>query len=38
MSQVKNEPSNRNPVICAVREQLEHRARWLSLLCDEAQK
>ena len=24
MSQIKNEPSNRNPVICAVREQLEH--------------
>ena len=32
MSQVKNEPSNRNPVICAVREQLEHRALWLYLL------
>ena len=38
MSQIKNEPSNRNPVICAVREQLEHRALWLYLLCDEAQK
>lgn len=38
MSQIKNEPSNRNPVICAVREQLEHRALWPYLLCDEAQK
>ncbi len=38
MSIVKNEAKNKNPVIAAVREQLEHRATWLYLLCDEAQR
>ena len=35
---VKNEAKIKNPLIVAVREQLEHRATWLYLLCDEAQK
>ena len=35
MSIVKNEAKNKNPVIAAVREQLEHRATWLYLLCDD---
>lgn len=35
---VKNEPKIKNPLITAVREQLEHRAHWLYLLCDEAGK
>lgn len=38
MSKVKNDAKIRNPIIVAVREQLEHRATWLYLLCDEAQK
>lgn len=38
MSKVKNEPRVKNPIIKAVREQLEHRALWLYLLCDEAGK
>lgn len=38
MSKVKNEPKIKNPIIVAVREQLEHRATWLWLLCDEARK
>ncbi len=38
MSNVKNEPKIKNPVIKAVREQLEHRALWMYLLCDEAGK
>lgn len=38
MSIVKNEASIKNPIIAAVREQLEHRATWLYLLCDEAGK
>ncbi len=38
MSCVKNDPKHNNPVITAVREQLEHRATWLYLLCDEAKK
>ena len=38
MSKVKNEAKIKNPLIVAVREQLEHRATWLYLLCDEAQK
>lgn len=38
MSIVKNEASIKNPIIKAVREQLEHRAFWLYLLCDEAGK
>lgn len=35
---VKNEPKIKNKLITAVREQLEHRALWLYLLCDEAGK
>ena len=38
VSIVKNEAKSKNPVIVAVREQLEHRATWLYLLCDEAQR
>ena len=38
MSCVKNEPKNKNPLIKAVREQLEHRALWMYLICDEARK
>jgi len=38
MSQIKNEPRIKNPLIRAVREQLEHRALWMYLLCDEAEK
>lgn len=38
MSTIKNEAKIKNPLICAVREQLEHRALWLHLLCDEAEK
>ncbi len=38
MSKVKNEAKIKNPIIVAVREQLEHRATWLYLLCDEAKK
>lgn len=38
MSIVKNLPSIKNPIIRAVREQLGHRAFWLYLLCDEAEK
>lgn len=38
MSKVKNDAKIKNPIICAVREQLEHRAYWLYLLCDEAGK
>lgn len=38
MSKVKNEASIKNPLVVAVREQLEHRAYWLYLLCDEAKK
>lgn len=38
MSIVKNEAKIKNPLIVAVREQLEHRAHWLYLLCDEAGK
>lgn len=35
---IKNEPRIKNPLIVAVREQLEHRALWMYLLCDEAKK
>lgn len=35
MSNVYNEASMKNPIIRAVREQLEHRALWLYLLCRE---
>ena len=38
MSNVKNDAKIKNPIITAVREQLEHRALWLYLLCDEAGK
>lgn len=38
MSVVKNTPSIKNPLIRAVRDQLGHRALWLHLLCDEAEK
>ena len=38
MSKVKNDAKIKNPLIVAVREQLEHRAYWLYLLCDEAGK
>ena len=38
MSKVKNEPKIKNPIIAAVREQLEHRALWLYYLTDEAKK
>jgi hypothetical protein len=38
MSQIKNEPRIKNPLVRAVREQLEHRALWMYLLCDEATK
>lgn len=38
MSKVKNEASIKNPLVKAVREQLEHRALWMYLLCDEAGK
>ena len=38
MSNIKNEARIKNPLIVAVREQLEHRALWLYLLCDEAGK
>ena len=38
MSNVKNEAKINNALLDAVREQLEHRATWLYLLCDEAQK
>lgn len=35
---IKNEPKIKNPIIAAIREQLEHRALWMYLLCDEAEK
>lgn len=38
MSRIVNEPRIKNKLIAAIREQLEHRALWLYLLCDEAQK
>ncbi len=38
MSNVKNEPRLKNPLLQAIRAQLGHRAFWLYLLCDEAQK
>ena len=38
MSKVKNEAKYKNPLLAAIREQLEHRAYWLYLLCDEAEK
>ncbi|MDD6011686.1 MAG: L-2-amino-thiazoline-4-carboxylic acid hydrolase [Oscillospiraceae bacterium] len=38
MSIVKNEAKIKNPIVVAVREQLEHRALWLYYLTDEAKK
>ena len=38
MSKIQNVPQIKNPIINAVRGQLEQRAAWLYLLCDEAQK
>lgn len=38
MSKIVNEPNNKNAIIQAVRGQLEQRAAWLYLLCDEASK
>ena len=35
---IKNEPKIKNPLIVAIREQLEHRALWMYLLQDEAKK
>lgn len=38
MSNIVNEPKNTFPLFVKVREQLEHRALWLYLLIDEAEK
>ncbi|MEG2138176.1 MAG: L-2-amino-thiazoline-4-carboxylic acid hydrolase [Oscillospiraceae bacterium] len=38
MSKIKNEPHNNFPLVTAVRGQLEQRAAWLYLLCDEGKK
>ena len=38
MSRVVNEAKVKNPLIVGIREQLEHRALWMYLLCDEAKK
>lgn len=38
MSCITNEPKHKNGILQAIREQLEHRAMWLYLLCDEAQQ
>ena len=35
---VVNEPKDKNGLLKAIREQLEHRALWMYLLCDEAKK
>ena len=35
---INNEAKIKNPLIVAIREQLEHRALWMYLLCDEAKK
>ena len=35
---IHNEPKNKNGLLQAIREQLEHRALWMYLLCDEAKK
>ena len=35
---ITNEPKYRNGLLQAIREQLEHRALWMYLLCDEAKK
>ncbi|MGD0169724.1 MAG: L-2-amino-thiazoline-4-carboxylic acid hydrolase [Smithella sp.] len=38
MSSIKNYPKHKNKIIKAVRGMLEHRATWLYLLLDEAEK
>ena len=38
MSKIINEPKIKNPLIVKIRELLEHRAFWLYLLTDEAEK
>ena len=38
MSKIVNEAKIKNPFICKIRELLEHRAFWLYLLTDEAEK
>lgn len=38
MSKIKNEAKIKNKFVKAIRELLEHRALWLYLLCDEAEK
>lgn len=38
MSKIVNEAKIKNKIIVKVREQLEHRAFWLYLLTDEAEK
>ena len=38
MNSIKNEPRHKWAVLQAIRAQLEHRALWLYLLCDEAGK
>lgn len=38
MSKIVNEAKNKFPLFVKVREQLEHRALWLYLLVDEAEK
>lgn len=38
MSKIKNNTKTKNPLILAVRGQLEQRASWLYLLCDEGQR
>ena len=38
MSRITNEAKVKNPLIVGIREQLEHRALWMYLLCDEAEK
>ena len=35
---IKNEAKIKNPLVVGIREQLEHRALWMYLLCDEAKK
>ena len=35
---IVNEPKYKNGLLMAIREQLEHRALWMYLLCDEAKK
>jgi hypothetical protein len=35
---ITNEPKHKGKLLQAIREQLEHRALWLYLLCDEAKK